>query len=256
MDNQVHVLETGNVYFFFRPRVNETTVESVNDVERFYILLEPKDQSDNLFRLLVVGQKMLPEINPRGGGEDYWGFVEKVTDNPYGMRDELVGKTYETKTRGEQTKEPVRPVGEGVYDIVLHEDHTHFVYMLKVPQELGEAQKALHISNQGSYIFSIKNPKLPPAGGGGLPLNEQPQLPENLKDKFDGHNWIKADPPTFLNYQYTQFILIGAEPNIEKELGLNLNPQKEQEQVDALFNDLHINAKSFDTNPLFKGGFN
>jgi len=43
---------------------------------------------------------------------------------------------------------------------VKHEQgHTHLAYVLELPKELGEVQKAFHIHEEGSFIISVKNPK-------------------------------------------------------------------------------------------------
>jgi hypothetical protein len=36
-----HVLERGNVYFVYRPRVEHTAVAGLQDVQRFFIILSP-----------------------------------------------------------------------------------------------------------------------------------------------------------------------------------------------------------------------
>jgi hypothetical protein len=42
---EVNVLEEGNIYFMYRPRVNEGDVQSIKDVQRFYLVLSPKGKN-------------------------------------------------------------------------------------------------------------------------------------------------------------------------------------------------------------------
>jgi hypothetical protein len=255
--NGIKVLEKGYIYFFYRPRVDETKVTDLNDVERLYMVLEtlPQDkgsQDQQHYRLIVIGQKQLPEIHPGGGGQAYWGFVEKVSHQAEEITQELSGKTYQTKTEGQQTKEPARPIGEGVYDLVEHGDHTDLAYELKLPTQPGEVQKAFRLREQGCYIFSIKNPEQPAQGGINF-QGEAAHYPKRLQEIFHGRKWAPVEPPDFLNHQGTQILLVGAEPNVMKDLGINLQPQLEKEAQDAIFQELHLQQSQHPSQGLFKG---
>ena len=248
----VQILEQGNIYFFYRPKVDEPSVKGLEDVERFYMVLEPKQKDEHLYRLIIIGQKKMPEIKPHGGGDSSWGFVDKVSQKAEEIEDELDAKTYQTKTRGEQTREPARPVGEGLYNIVRHQDHTHLVYVLNLPRQVGEVQKAFQLREEGSYILSIKNPYQPAPRQVGF-SGKEPHYPTDLQQKFGKHKWIPADPPSFLDYKDTQILLIGAESDVSDELGIILHPQNEKDALDAIVNDLHLELSQHPTAPLFKG---
>jgi hypothetical protein len=60
---EVNVLEEGNIYFMYRPRVNEGDVQSIKDVQRFYLVLSPKGKKR--YRLMVMLKKQLPDIKKR-----------------------------------------------------------------------------------------------------------------------------------------------------------------------------------------------
>src|SRR5690554_8072569 len=73
--NDVEVLETGHIYFVYRPRVEEKhaeaeqvdgegQVEGLDDVQRFYMVLKPKGKK--VYRMLAMGRKQLPDANQRG----------------------------------------------------------------------------------------------------------------------------------------------------------------------------------------------
>ncbi|KAI8990587.1 hypothetical protein BD414DRAFT_484111 [Trametes punicea] len=105
---QAGTIERGHIYFFYRPKVELEEVHSLDDVQRFYMLLvprppqfaappesstqadgddenqemnliesgadavpaaEPKGQTKKRFRLLVIGKKGLPDPDAGGGGK-------------------------------------------------------------------------------------------------------------------------------------------------------------------------------------------
>lgn len=67
------VLERGNIYFAYRPRVQEASAAGSEDAQRFFVVLIPHGKKRH--RLIVIGRKKLPEINRH---EKNWGFVQKV----------------------------------------------------------------------------------------------------------------------------------------------------------------------------------
>jgi len=89
------VLERGNIYFVYRPRVEETSVSGLEDIQRFFMILSP--HNNQLHRLIVIGRKKLPEIEDRH--ERNWGFVQKVAHDAHDVEAELSRITYATKTR-------------------------------------------------------------------------------------------------------------------------------------------------------------
>ncbi|OSD06253.1 hypothetical protein PYCCODRAFT_1450228 [Trametes coccinea BRFM310] len=104
---QAGTIERGHIYFFYRPKVELEEAHSLDDVQRFYMLLvprppqfaahsdsaktrgddedqemnliesgadavpapEPKNQSKKRFRLLLIGKKGLPDPDAGGGGK-------------------------------------------------------------------------------------------------------------------------------------------------------------------------------------------
>jgi len=55
---QVRVRERGNIYFAYRPKIDEQVAQSLDDVERLYMILSPRGRDS--YRLLVIGGKRLP----------------------------------------------------------------------------------------------------------------------------------------------------------------------------------------------------
>src|SRR5882762_7508163 len=108
------VLERGNIYFAYRPKVQAQTAHGFNDVQRFYVVLSPRGKAS--YRLIVIGQKKLPAVAGRGD-RMAWGFVEEVSGRPEDVEDELDPRRYFTETHGERGQPAARPAGEGVYAI-------------------------------------------------------------------------------------------------------------------------------------------
>jgi hypothetical protein len=243
------VLEEGDVYFLYRPKVEKTEVRSLSDVERFYLVLHPR-QKDK-YRLLIMGEKTMPEI--KGSNNISWSFVENVSKKPEGVEDELDRKEYETKTRGHRFVESVRPVGEGIYMLTTHDNHTHFVYALELPKKINEVQEAFNLKNQASYVVTVKNPKAPSPPEVGYRPREGFSFPRNLQDKFDNRKFVRVDPPEFMDHKNAQFLFIGAAEDVEKELGLKLQPQAENEATAEMFSDLGLEKELHKTEPLFTG---
>ncbi|HYE34367.1 hypothetical protein [Methylocaldum sp.] len=243
------VIEEGNVYFLYRPRVQEEDPEKIGDIQRLYTVLSPygKDR----YRLIVIGRKRLPEVHD--GGEPYWGFVDRVVKDPRALRDELEEQHYGTKTRGERQVPATRPAGEGVYSIVSHEGHTHFAYALELPERPGEVQQELNIEKEASYIISVKNPEQPSPPGVGLGKGQKARFPKHLQERFGRRRFLSADPPELLDYEGVELLMIGAHEDPEKELGVALDPQDETLATAEIFKDLRLRKSQHPVQPLITG---
>lgn len=247
-NNEIQTLEQGDIYFFYRPRVEEKQPEGLSDVQRFYMVLS----SDGFYRLMVLGHKKMPDPEQRGHRK-YWGFVQKVDDNADTIRNELSGVEYGTKTRGERFQPGARPAGEGVYRILRHGDHTHLIYSLELPREPGEVQGDLDIAEEASYIISVKNPEQGGPRAPGLSKDREVEYPQDLMDVFDGRRFANVDPPDLLNYDGAEFILIPASGDIDRELGIELDTDQESLDSADLFKNLRIDRRNKPTEPLTRG---
>ena len=115
------------------------------------MVLAPESNSKkNLYRLFVIGKKSLPEIreSEARSSERYWARVGGIFDDHTQLTNELLSKEFR---EGDMT----RPVGEGKYAIVDHNNHTELAFVLELPKELGEAQKELGIEKEASYIITL-----------------------------------------------------------------------------------------------------
>jgi len=244
------ILEQGDVYFFYRPRVEpeqkteEAVVQKMEDIQRFYLVLHPEKAKE--YRLILVGEKKLPTIESEY--EKDWAMVDFVTTDRQELINELNEQTYSTRTRGERVLPAVRPIGEGVYCIVAHGRNTYFAYALELPAKRGEVQKTLEIEPQASYVVSVKNPDMP-----GKRSSREVDYPKTLKEKFKDLRFIPANPPELLNYEGAELLLIGARTNVAKELGVEIKKEQESINTADIFNDLKLWKKEHPISPLFKG---
>jgi hypothetical protein len=248
-ENRAKTLERGNLYFFYRPRVEEEHPEGLGDVQRMYMVLAPHGKKK--YRLSVIGRKRLPD--PEQKGDRVWGFIDVVETDPKRLVRQLQEVDYETKTRGMRHQPAARPAGEGVYRILRHDDHTHFAYALELPRRTGEVQKELGVDDEASYIISVKNPDAPAPPGVGLESRRHPDYPKELADRIGGRRFVDADPPGFLDYEGTEFVLIAAADDVEQELGIDLGPQRENVWTAEIFNDLRLERSKQPIEPLVEG---
>lgn len=240
------IIERGDVYFAYRPRVESEQVSGVEDVQRLYVLLQPAGGGHT--RRIVMGRKRLPEA---GANERFWGFVDEVSDRPAEQAEDLAAQTYQTETRGERTLPSVRPVGEGRYALVRHDDHTHLAYELELPEQPGEAQEDLRVMPEASYVLAVRNPQAPAPPGAGLEPEQRADLPVSLQRHFDGRRFASATPD-LLDREGVEVVLIGAAEDAEQELGINLDAESEEAESAEVFQRLRM-SRDVPTEPLTGG---
>jgi len=203
------------------------------------------------YRLIDIGSKRLPAT--AGEARTSWGFIEKVSSQADEVEDELDPKTYLARTRGERHRPAARPVGEGVYVIARHRGHTHLAHRLELPAQPGDVQRAFNITEEGSYIVSVKNPKAPSPPGAGLDEACEAKFPKSLVKRFRGRRFIPLDPPDFLDHEGAEIVLVGASAEVAGELGLDLQPEHETEATAQIFSDLGLEKSLHPTTPLLEG---
>lgn len=239
----VQVVEKGDIYFFIRPDVDKSEVKGLGDIQRFYMVLNPDE--DSMFREIVIGQKKLPDIQTN---ERLFGFVDHIYDSVDDLREELSGKEYGTKTRGEQQEMAALAVGEGRYAFAQHGDHSHIAYQIELPKKPKEIQKELNIESEGSYIMSVRNPKM-----GDFMTDEKPDYPDEIIDEFGDQKFAKKIQPDMLDYEHAEFILIGAKEDPEKELGIKLDAEEESISQSSLVKELKLEEGKKRLKPIEEG---
>jgi hypothetical protein len=242
------VLETGDLFFFYRPRVDVEAVRSLDDVQRFFLVMKP--DGINRFRRIVVGPKRLPDPERH---ERFWAFVAEVAESPDELRDDIERATYETRTRGMRVQPEARPAGEGRYALVDHERHTHLAYVLELPRVPGAAQSLFGIEHEASYVIAVRNPDAPAPPGAGLDPRQRARYPEELKERFRGRRFVAVEVPRLLDYEGAEIVLIGASEDVGGELGIELDTEDERVAEADIFDRLRITPAELPTEPLERG---
>jgi hypothetical protein len=257
------ILEMGHIYFFYRPRIDIEKVQSIVDVQRLYFLLKPFDKYKEKYRrpiihqnrLIVIGKKKLPETNK---SEPFWCYVDKVAPDVV----EIVQSRLESVAYDEESRahEAVRPAGEGIYAI---EDNpklgTLLAYVLELPEEISDVQKAFNIKKEACYRIIVKNPI--GSDPNYLGLEEKAEYPNDLLKRFGNRKWMPLKPINFLNYPHAEFLMIGESDSLDilGEDGKEIEEMKEKEvhesnfSPDLLYTELRLRKQEHPITPLIKG---
>ena len=234
-------VEKGDIYFFYRPKVDTEKVQGLDDVQRLHLVLVPDDE--DTARLFVVGKKRMPKIirgKPQSTTREW--MMNDMTGKPKEIGKALAPLEYDTKTRGEQEQGEAIPVGEGRYAIFERHDSTRLAYRLSSPESPGKAQRELGILAEASYIISVRNPDLDVPG---FP-DASPNYPKRLQNKFAEKRWIDIDDGKLLDYESAQFLLIGAHDALSEE-GITLGGKPN------LFKTLGLKKRDWPTEALEAG---
>ena len=248
-----NILEKGIIYFFFRGRVGINEPSDVNDIARSYIVLRPLPHGAKLGegpigdagsnRMLALPRKVLP-ASPK---DRFMTFVEKTKISMDDIKSQLSSSDYSTKTAGTRHTPAAAPIGEGIYAITQTGRETHLAYILTIPSELGEVQQEVGLRQRGSYITSAKNPQSSGPANASLPQGaEYPQeyvLPsQSLKiylliscrilDEFHGRGWMPLQPK-LLDYENTQFLLIGHNDDALEKAAKPQNGEEEKPEKET-----------------------
>jgi len=260
--SRTEILEQGDICFFYRPKKGAEEVRGIEDVRRFFMVTAPEEQENNskknrLYRLFIIGKKSLPEIRETEAraSERYWARVGGIFKDPNELTKELLSDEF-------RKGDAARPVGEGKYAIVKHQNHAELAYILEMPNEPGEAQNELGIEKEASYIISVINPKKPAASsiptGGSYPSTEEiPMYPEEVLKEFnDSDIFVSLARNTkLIDYQNAQIILIGAREGrdvIKSEIGIEIAESSQENSAD-IFNKLKLRKDQVPIRPLTEG---
>jgi len=239
------IVEKGDIFFFYRPRVDRAGAQALKDVQRLYVVLRPARKHPRI-RVLTVGRKRLPDI---ASHERSWGFVDLVTRSTRLLARVLGEESYETKTRGQRTSPPARPAGEGVYALVRI-GHTLFLaYELELPERPGPVQKALNTAPRASFAVSIKNPEASSPPDVGLREEQDADYPPELLREFRGRRFASEDV-RLLDYAGAEFVLVGALPDPRRDLEVELAAEHETAESADLFRTLHLRRDHQPIEPL------
>ena len=205
------VVEKGDIYFFYRYKVENKKGSSLKDLARFYLILNPDDNKKA--RLFIVGKKKMPKIQ-KGQSKSTakeW-MRNESTQDPKKLLKALRPIVYDTKTKGQRLEPGAVPAGSGRYVIFKKESSTELAYKLERPESAGKVQEELQILPQASYVISVKNPDIESKAFS----DEDPDFPKTLKKKFAEKRWLPINDARFLNYENAQFLLIGAHDDLDE----------------------------------------
>ena len=247
-ERQPELLESGDIFFLFRPRTNEDDPSGAGDVQRFYMALRP---TGGRIRLCLVGRKHLPDVDDH---ERVWGFVDMLADNGREVEEALREERYETKTRGEQRTPAARPAGEGVYAITLEDGQMHLSYELELPDDPGAVQRELNIAPKASFALSIKNPEKGQPKGAGLTDDRKADYPKRLQEEFRGRRF-EAEDARLLDYEGAEFVLVGARRDPEEAYGVELDAEDEDYGSAEAIRRLRLVKSRHPVAPLFEGAW-
>jgi hypothetical protein len=243
--SKINVLERGDLYYLYRPHVEEYAPGGLLDVRRFYMVLHPEGR--DRFRLIAIGKKRLP--GEQDEVERHWGFVDGVFRTP----DELLRAA--AGIPGSMVPEGAYPLaaGEGVYALLLHGNHTHLAYVLALPPTPGEVQDAFNIRAEGRFVIAVKNPEAASPPGVGLEGDRQAQFPEELRARFKDRRWVPVERADFLDYEGAEIVLIGGKDDLGADLGIDLQAHPTDEETAGVFRDLHLEKSERTIKPLVEG---
>jgi hypothetical protein len=171
-------LEEGDIYFYYL--LNKSTLghNSKDNIESFYLKLNPSNQ--NYYRILYLNSNRLPLLDSEEN--TIWGQVQDV--NNEGMR-EIPSKEFSA--------------GAGSYAIIYHENkHTHLIYSLEVPKRVGKIQRLFNLKSKGNFIVSLKNPQFDGTSDKSIP------------------KYLAAKPPDVLNNIGNEILFIASGKDFER----------------------------------------
>jgi hypothetical protein len=181
-ESTAEVLEKGDIFFFYRPKTKivdgSGDVKSIEDIRRFFMVTAtttaanteneqqqqfdgtngktPKEEESQRYRLFVIGKKSLPEIRTSEArrSERYWAKVGGIFENPQELTSELLSDEF-------RKGDAARPVGEGKYAIVKHQDHAELAYVLENARGARRGSEGIrHRKGSKLYCFYYQ-PKSP-----------------------------------------------------------------------------------------------
>jgi hypothetical protein len=105
---------------------------------------------------------------------------------------------------------------------------------LSESRQPGAVQRDLQIKAEASYVISVKDPFMPSE----IELEKKLTYPEELRAKFDGHGRIRCAATTYLDYLWTQILLIGGTTDVRGDLGFTLDAGKQNERAEDAIRSL------------------
>jgi hypothetical protein len=185
------VLERGTLTLLFRPRINRDQIESIDDVQRLLMLLEPDGRGH--VRLIAIGRKRLPRPARH---ERFWGFVDLVRSRR-DVATALGPQTYLTKSHGRRHLAAAEVAAVGSYAVAKHDGHTHLAF--DVP----------NVDIGGNYIVTVMNPD-PTMWG----FEQAPPLQEELFPEYEVHTQVPTTFPPAIQERFGERRYLDVTPEL------------------------------------------
>lgn len=195
------VLERGDIAFFYRPSVQPADALVVEPgVQSFFVVLS---SAHGPHRRVRIGRKRMPAPT----GERFWARVERVGSLQRVLADQLEAEQYTTKTRGERYQPGARPIAQGCYAFVRHDDHIHLVYRADQPEP--DVPAEVRVPEAMSHIV----------------LFSRGDMPERFARMPRGRAiWTTEGDPALLDDEGYELVLVGVDDEPERALGIDVLP--------------------------------
>jgi hypothetical protein len=165
----------------------------------------------------------------------------------------ITEKRYQTRSRGDRKASSMRLIGKRKYLLLKHSNHTHFIYQLSAPKEIGSAQKTFNLQTTADFLIQIKNPIKPSPSGVGLSEKAKAKYPDRLQQLFKNQQFISLFNEEFLAYKGAELLIIEKEtPSIEQKSNevKKCLTQISQQELDSYLEKI---AGSVTTAPIAEG---
>jgi len=146
-------------------------------------------------RRVRVGRKRMPAPT----GERFWARVERVGTLQRVLADQLEAEEYTTKTRGARYQAGARPIAEGCYAFVRHDDHVHLVYRVDRPED--DVPDEVRVPDAASHIVLFE------------------RVGRANKTRAV---WTTSGEPARLDEEGAELVLVGVDDEPERELGVDI----------------------------------
>ena len=103
--------------------------------------------------------------------------------------------------------------------------------------------------------MAVRNPEVEAPRGVGLPPQRRPAFPRSLMERFRGRRFAPLNPPSFLDYEGAEIVLIGASETASRELGIDFDAEAERIEDADILTELRLRPGGVPLEPLYRGGW-
>ncbi|GAB4849606.1 hypothetical protein Ancab_004401 [Ancistrocladus abbreviatus] len=230
---EIQIQERGEIFFFYRPKVNMEEARSSEDVQRLYMVLRPESGER------PVEQKQSPDSVKEG--------------SKAAAEAELASHSVHQGEGGGRGVQEVNIEKEALFRLMVigkkslpdpHQKGTpYWGFVEMVTAKIDDIRAALQGEEYDTSTRGRRHKapsravgegiyQQPQQGGGGyrgIQNKRKAVFPAHLQGLFGNKRFCPADPPDLLNYEGCEFLLISASDDIEEELGLELKSTKQKE---------------------------